>query len=449
MKQSNLDETLPPHSLDAEKSVLGVLLVDNSTWEIVSGTLTAGSFFRPEHQLIFEAIRLLVGKGLPADVVTVFEHLSDQQQAEQAGGRAYLDVLAQTVPSAIKIKRYCEIVCERAVLRQLFEAGNRIVANALLPQGRAIEKIVDACEREVLLIGKEASRMKDGMQPAHTFMSELLRRLNDDPTDVTGVRTGFTELDRITAGLQPGELIVLASRPSMGKTALAINIASHVALQEKKPVCMFSMDLDGSKMAARIVGSVGKLHPSYLRSGKLNDADWPRLDEAMEKLRDSELLIDETPGLTVEELRDMARRQARKSGRMGLIIVDHLQLMRGTSSGADNGGSELREICLGLKMLAKELNCPVIALSQLNRSVESRACKWPMIRDLRGSGAIEKYADVILFLYRDEYYTKEFCKNPGICDVIVGKQRNGPVGTVELAYIKGQARFENLAFKYI
>ena len=267
----------------------------------------------------------------------------------------------------------------------------------------------------------------------------------DNPNDITGVPTGFVDLDRMTSGLQPGDLIVLAARPSMGKTAFAINIAEHVALNEGLPVAVFSMEMGASQLAVRIVGSIGRINQSHLRSGKLTDEEWPRLTEAIEKLRNVSLHIDETPGLNPSVLRANARRLARQCGKLGLIVVDYLQLMSGSSSEGENRASELGEISRGLKMLAKELQCPVIALSQLNRSVETRTDKRPMMSDLRESGAIEQDADIIMFIYRDEYYTKDACKEPGVAEIIIGKQRNGPTGTVKLAFLNMLTRFESLA----
>jgi replicative DNA helicase len=290
--------------------------------------------------------------------------------------------------------------------------------------------------------------MKRGFQAMDTLVVDLLDRVQemaDNPNDVTGVPTGFYDLDRMTAGFQAGDLIVLAARPSMGKTALAINIAENVALQEGLPVAVFSMEMGAAQLAVRIVGSIGRIDQSHLRTGKLTDEEWPRLTEAIEKLRTISLHIDESAGLTSSELRANARRLARQCGQLGLIVVDYLQLMSGSASGDENRATELGEISRGLKMLAKELKCPVIALSQLNRSVETRPDKRPMMSDLRESGAIEQDADIIMFIYRDEYYTKEACKEPGVAEVIIAKQRNGPTGTVKLAFLKPITKFENLA----
>ncbi|MEY3766295.1 MAG: Replicative helicase, partial [Pseudomonadota bacterium] len=285
-------------------------------------------------------------------------------------------------------------------------------------------------------------------QSMNSLVVQLLDRVEEmsqNPNDITGVPTGFHDFDRMTSGMQPGDLIVLAARPSMGKTALAINIAENVAVQEGLPVAVFSMEMGASQLAVRIVGSIGRIDQGHLRTGKLSDDEWPRLTEAIEKLRNVSLHIDETPGLTTSELRANARRLSRQCGKLGLIVVDYLQLMSGSSSdGSDNRATELGEISRGLKMLAKELQCPVIALSQLNRSVEQRTDKRPMMSDLRESGAIEQDADVIMFIYRDDYYNKD-SKEPGVAEVIIGKQRNGPTGTIKLAFLKPITKFESLA----
>jgi replicative DNA helicase len=274
---------------------------------------------------------------------------------------------------------------------------------------------------------------------------DRVQEMADNPNDVTGVPTGFYDLDRLTAGFQAGDLVVLAARPSMGKTALAINIAEHVALNEGLPVAVFSMEMGAAQLAVRVVGSIGRIDQSHLRTGKLTDDEWPRLSEAIERLRNVSLHIDESAGLNSAQLRANARRLARKCGKLGLIVVDYLQLMSGTDSDGENRATELGEISRGLKTLAKELQCPVIALSQLNRSVESRPDKRPMMSDLRESGAIEQDADIIMFIYRDEYYTKEASKDPGVAEIIIAKQRNGPTGTVKLAFLRNITKFESLA----
>jgi replicative DNA helicase len=440
---------IPPHSVEAEASVLGGLLLDNAAWDKVGDLLSENDFYRFEHKLVFSAVETLVNASKPADVVTVFEHLQNLGKNDEVGGLAYLNALAQYVPSAGNIRRYAEIVRERSILRKLVSACDDITGQAFSTKGKSISSIVDEAEQKILSIGEEGSRLNQGFQSMNTLVVDLLDRVQDmadNPNDVTGVPTGFYDLDRMTAGLQSGELIVLAARPSMGKTALAINIAEHVALNEGLPVAVFSMEMGAAQLAVRIVGSIGRIDQGHLRTGRLTDEEWPRLTEAVESLRGVSLHIDESAGLTSSELRANARRLARKCGKLGLIVVDYLQLMSGNDgSDGENRATELGEISRGLKMLAKELQCPVIALSQLNRSVEARPDKRPMMSDLRESGAIEQDADIIMFIYRDEYYTKDACKEPGIAEVIIAKQRNGPTGTVKLAFLKPITKFESLS----
>jgi replicative DNA helicase len=396
---------------------------------------------------VFGAISTLINGSRPADVITVYEHLQSLGKAEEVGGLAYLNSLAQYVPGAANIRRYAEIVRERSILRKLVSASDEIATSAFNTQGREVAKILDEAEQKIFSIGEEGSRMKQGFQRMESLVVELLDRVEEmsqNPNDITGVPTGFYDFDRMTSGLQPGDLIILAARPSMGKTALAINIAEHVAVNEGLPVAVFSMEMGASQLAIRIVGSIGRIDQGRLRTGKLTPDEWPRLTESIEKLRNVSLHIDETPGLTPSELRANARRLARQCGKLGLIVVDYLQLMSGSSSDGENRATEIGEISRGLKMLAKELQCPVIALSQLNRSVETRTDKRPMMSDLRESGAIEQDADVIMFIYRDDYYNKD-SKEPGVAEVIIGKQRNGPTGTVKLAFLKPITKFESLA----
>ncbi len=438
---------IPPHSIEAESSVLGGLLLDNSAWDRVGDVLIEGDFYRYEHRLVYGVLAKLVADSKPADVITVHEELQRQGKGDEIGGLAYLNALAQYVPSASNIRRYAEIVRERSILRQLVSASDDIATSAFNTQGRAVAAILDDAESKIFKIGEQSSRMKQGFQAMDSLVVQLLDRVQemaDNPNDVTGVPTGFYDLDRMTAGLQAGDLVVLAARPSMGKTAFAINIAEHVALNEGLPVAVFSMEMGASQLAVRIVGSIGRIDQGHLRTGRLTDEEWPRLTEAIERLRNVSLHIDETPGLTPAELRANARRLARQCGKLGLIVVDYLQLMSGSSSGDENRATELGEISRGLKALAKELQCPVIALSQLNRSVEQRTDKRPMMSDLRESGAIEQDADIIMFIYRDDYYNKD-SREPGVAEIIIGKQRNGPTGTVKLAFLKPLTRFESLA----
>jgi replicative DNA helicase len=441
---------VPPHSVEAEQSVLGGLLLDNLAWDRAADLLGESDFYRWEHKQIFAAVGALINASKPADVITVFEQLQSLGRAEECGGLAYLNALAQSVPSAANLRRYAEIVRERAILRKLIAASDEIATTAFNPQGRAVTQILDEAEGRIFKIGEEGSRQRQGMQSMDKLVVALLDRVNElhenGAEEVTGVRTGFYDLDRMTAGLQKGDLIVLAARPSMGKTAFALNMAEHVAVAEGLPVLVFSMEMGAAQLALRMVGSLGRIDQSGLRTGRLNDQDWERLATAVDRLRNVQLFIDETPALNSAELRARARRMARQfGGTLGLIVVDYLQLMSGSSSGSDeNRATEIGEISRGLKALAKELQCPVIALSQLNRSVETRNDKRPMMSDLRESGAIEQDADVIMFIYRDDYYNKD-SKEPGVAEIVIGKQRNGPVGTVKLTFLKPLTKFDNLA----
>ncbi len=441
---------IPPHSIEAEQSVLGGLLIDNSAWDRAGDLLTDSDFYRHEHQLIYAAIGGLINASKPADVITVFEQLQSLGKAEACGGLVYLNALAQSVPSAANLRRYAEIVRERAVLRKLVAASDEIATAAFNPQGRPVPQILDEAESKIFKIGEEGSRSRQGFISMDTLVVQLIDRVNElhenGAEEVTGVRTGFYDMDKMTAGLQPGDLIVLAARPSMGKTAFALNIAENVAVNEGLPVVVFSMEMGAAQLALRMVGSLGRIDQSHLRTGKLHDDEWGRLSEAVEKLGKAAIFIDEGSALSPSELRARARRQARQCGQLGLIVVDYLQLMSGSGGGSEeNRATVIGEISRGLKSLAKELKCPVIALSQLNRSVETRTDKRPMMSDLRESGAIEQDADVIMFIYRDDYYNKEQSKEPGVAEIIIGKQRNGPTGTVKLAFLKPLTKFENMA----
>jgi replicative DNA helicase len=445
---------VPPHSIEAEQSVLGGLLIDNSAWDRAADLVSDHDFYRLEHRLIFQAVGKLITAGKPADVITVHEELSLLGKSDDCGGLEYLNALAQAVPSAANLRRYAEIVRERAVLRKLVSASDEIASNALNPAGKTVGAILDDAEARILRIGEEGMRGAQSFHRMDKLLVQLMDRVNElaenGAEDVTGVRTGFYDLDRMTAGLQKGDLIVLAARPSMGKTAFAINIGENVAINEGLPVLVFSMEMGAAQLALRMVGSIGRIDQSHLRTGRLADDEWGRLTEAVDKMSSASLFIDESPGLTAAEVRARARRIAREfGGTLGLIIIDYLQLMSGDSASNDeNRATVLGEISRGMKGLAKELQCPVIALSQLNRSVEQRPDKRPMMSDLRESGAIEQDADIIMFIYRDEYYTKDQCKEPGVAEIILAKQRNGPVGTVKLGFQRMHTKFENLAPEY-
>jgi replicative DNA helicase len=439
---------LPPHSVEAEQSVLGGLLLENHAWERIADLITEQDFYRHDHRLIYRHITRLLDASKPADVVTVSESLESSKELTTIGGLAYLGALAQNTPSAANIRRYAEIVRDRAILRGLVEVGTSIADSAYSPMGRSASELLDQAEGKVFEIAEAGSRGKQGFLEIQPLLTQVVERIDmlfqrDNPSDITGIPTGFTDLDQKTSGLQPGDLVIVAGRPSMGKTAFSLNIAEHVALESGLPVAVFSMEMSGTQLVMRMMGSVGKLDQHKVRTGRLQDDDWQRLTYAVGKLNDAPLYIDESAALTALELRARARRLHRQCGKLGLIVVDYIQLMSATRQG-ENRATEISEISRSLKALAKELDVPVIALSQLNRSLEQRPNKRPVMSDLRESGAIEQDADVILFIYRDEVYNPE-TPEKGISEIIIGKQRNGPIGTVRLAFLGEYTRFENLA----
>jgi len=439
---------LPPHSVEAEQSVLGGLLLENMAWDRIADLIAEGDFYRSDHRLIYRHIAKLIERSRPADVITVAESLESTKDLQSVGGIAYLSALATNTPSAANIRRYAEIVRDRAILRKLAEVSTSIADSAYNPMGRDATQLLDEAESKVFEIAEQGARGNQGFQDMPPLLTQVVERIDmlynrDNPSDVTGVPSGYLDLDRMTSGLQPGDLVIVAGRPSMGKTSLAMNIAEHVALNTGLPVGIFSMEMASTQLVMRMLGSVGKLDQHKLRTGRLQDQDWQRLTEAVGKLNDAPLHIDETPALNPLELRARARRLHRQYKQLGLIVVDYLQLMSASNQG-ENRATELSEISRAMKGLAKELNCPVIALSQLNRSLEQRPNKRPVMSDLRESGAIEQDADVILFIYRDEVYNPE-TPDKGIAEVIIGKQRNGPIGTVRLAFLGEYTRFENLA----
>nr|WP_314269507.1 replicative DNA helicase [uncultured Kingella sp.] len=442
---------LPPHSIEAEQSLLGGLMLENAAWDTIADIIGENDFYRHEHKLIFRAASALINEGRPADIITVQEFLERNDLLETAGGFDYLVTLAQNTPSAANIRRYAEIVRERSVIRQLAEVGTGIARNAYNPQGKTADQLLDEAENQVFQIAESSAKSKQGFLEMPDLLRQNIERIDmlyqrNNPDEVTGVSTGFTDLDKYTSGLQSGDLVIVAGRPSMGKTAFALNIAENVAIQSKLPVAVFSMEMGGTQLVMRMLSSVGRLDQSILKNGSLKDEHWERLNEAVTKLTDAPIFIDETAGLTALELRARARRLARRfNNRLGLIVIDYLQLMSG-SGRSDNRASELGEISRSLKALAKELQVPVIALSQLSRTVEQRTDKRPMMSDLRESGAIEQDADLIMFMFRDEYYTKEQSQFKGLAECIIGKHRNGPTGRVFLTFMGQFTRFENAAY---
>jgi replicative DNA helicase len=440
---------LPPHSIEAEQSLLGGLLLDNSAWDRIADIVTEGDFYRDDHRRIFRHIARLIERARPADVVTVFESIEKSNEVEQAGGLGYLGEIANNTPSAANIRRYAEIVRERAVLRRLVTVGDEIAASALNPAGRDAKTLLDQAEAKVFEIAEAGARSTQGFVAIQPLLGQVVDRIQElyeqeNPSDVTGVPTGFVDLDKMTSGLQPGDMIVVAGRPSMGKTAFALNIAEHVGVDLGLPVAIFSLEMSGPQLAMRFLSSVGRLDAHRIRTGRLNDDEWDKMTVALGKLHGAPIHIDETGALNVTDLRARARRLARQfGGKLGLIVIDYLQLMTSTRDN-ENRATEISEISRSIKALAKELQVPVIALSQLSRKVEERNDKRPLMSDLRESGAIEQDADIILMMYREEYY-KPDTQEKGTAEVIIGKHRNGPTGIVRLTFLGEYTRFQSFA----
>jgi replicative DNA helicase len=438
---------VPPHSVEAEQSLLGGLLIDNTAWDRLGGVLNDKDFYRPEHALIYKVITRLVGDNHPADVITVHDAIKSEQGGDLVSVD-YLNSLAQNTPSSANIKGYADIVRDRSILRRLIEVSDSIVNSAFVPEGRSVRTLLDEAESRILQIGEDGSRKADYLE-IEPLLRSVVARIDElynrqGGSDITGIATGFIDLDKQTSGLQKGDLVIIAGRPSMGKTAMALNIAENVALSEGLPVVIFSMEMSGEQLASRLLGSVGRVDQSRMRTGKLQDDEWPRVTDAIARLSNTQILIDETGALSSLELRARARRIARNfGGTLGLVVIDYLQLMSG--SGQENRATEISEISRSLKSLAKELQCPVVALSQLNRGLEQRPNKRPIMSDLRESGAIEQDADVIMFIYRDEVYHPDTTTDKGMAEIIIGKQRNGPIGTVRLSWQGPYTKFDNLA----
>lgn len=437
---------VPPHSIEAEQSVLGGLLLDNAAYERLTDLLGESDFYRHDHRLIWQHIARLIGLSRPADVITVNESLASAGKSEEVGGLAYLNALAHNTPSAANIRRYAEIVRERSMLRKLVAVADDIAATALNPQGKEARQLLDEAESRVFKIAQEGARSSQGFQEIQPLLAQVVERIDElyhreGDNDVTGIPTGFVDLDRMTSGLQAGDLVIVAGRPSMGKTSFSMNIAEHVAIEQGLPVAVFSMEMGAVQLAMRMLGSVGMLDQHRMRTGKLQTDDWPRVTHAVQRMQGAQVYIDETPGLSAVDLRARARRLARQCGQLGMIVIDYIQLMSSNGSG-ENRATEISEISRSLKSLAKELECPVVTLSQLNRSLEQRPNKRPVMSDLRESGAIEQDADVIFFIYRDEVYNPD-SPDKGTAEIIIGKQRNGPIGTVRLTFQGESTKFLN------
>ncbi len=436
---------VPPHSIEAEQSVLGGLMLDNGAWEKVADRVSDPDFYRRDHRLIFQAIRRLAEEAKPFDVVTLAEWLDNLGELEHLGGIAYLGSLASNTPSAANIKSYANIVRERSVLRQLIDVANTIADSGYYPEGRPVHELLDQAEKRVFEIADQGNRDRAGFKGIKELLVDAVDRIDylfSQDNAITGVPTGFTDFDDKTSGLQRSDLIIVAGRPSMGKTTFAMNIAENAAIKHQVPVAIFSMEMPGEQLAMRMMSSLGRIDQHKVRTGKLGDDDWPRLTSAVGILSEAPIYIDDTPGLTPTDLRARARRLAREHG-LGLIVIDYLQLMQ-VVGGGENRATEISEISRSLKGLAKELNVPVIALSQLNRSLEQRPNKRPIMSDLRESGAIEQDADVIAFIYRDEVYNEDSADR-GTAEIIIGKQRNGPIGTVRVAFLGQYTQFANFA----
>ncbi|WP_058834722.1 replicative DNA helicase [Luteimonas abyssi] len=437
---------LPPQSVEAEQAVLGGLMLAPEAFDRVADMLVDNDFYRRDHQLIFRAIRELAERNRPFDAVTLGEWFESQGASEQVAGGAYLIELVSTTPSAANIRAYAEIVRDKAVMRQLIDVGTEIVNDGFQPEGRDSSEILSKAEQQVFAIAEAGARGRTDFTAINKAMAEAFdvlqtRFANGD--GITGLPTGYEAFDQMTSGLQPTDLLILAARPAMGKTTLALNIAEYAALKSKKAVAVFSMEMSASQLALRLISSNGRINATRLRTGQLEDEDWSRVTAAIRMLKESKIFIDDTPGLSPDVLRAKSRRLKREHD-LGLIVIDYLQLMQ-VPGNSENRATEISEISRSLKGLAKELNVPVIALSQLNRSLESRTDKRPVMADLRESGAIEQDADMIIFIYRDEYYNKENSPDKGLAEVIIGKHRSGPTGSFKLRFFGEYTRFDNLA----
>ncbi len=435
---------IPPYSVQAEQSVLGGLMLDNSAWDQIADRVVEGDFYRREHQLIFRAIESLADRTQPFDVITLSEALERHGQLDDAGSLAYLGRLAKDTPSAANIRAYADIVREHSVMRQLIRVGTEIADSGFAPEGRESPELLDVAESKVFEIAEMGAKNRGGFQPIKSLLTKAVDRIEtlfeqDEP--ITGLSTGFSDLDNKTSGLQGSDLIIVAGRPSMGKTTLAMNISENVAINSGKPVAIFSMEMPGEQLAMRMMSSLGRINQTRVRTGKLEDDEWPRLTSAVSLLAEAKLFIDDTPAMSPLDIRARSRRLMREHGELGLIMIDYLQLMQVPGS-SDNRTNEISTISRSLKALAKELNVPVIALSQLNRSLESRTNKRPIMSDLRESGAIEQDADIVIFIYRDEVYNED-SSDKGRAEIIIAKQRNGPIGMIPLTFLGEFTKFEN------
>ena len=434
---------VPPHSHEAEQAVLGGIMLDNQAWDLASERLNTYDFYTAEHRLIFNAIEMLAEQNKPFDVLTLAEHLKIHNNLPAAGGETYLFELAKNTPSTSNVSAYADIVRERSVLRQLLAAANKIASTAFNQEGRSVAELLDEAEQEVFNIADHGAR-ESGAISIQDLLAKAVDRIDllfKTKNAITGISTGYTDLDRKTSGLQASDLVIIAGRPSMGKTALAMNMVEHAALKSGLPVLVFSMEMPGEALAMRMIASLSRINQQSLRTGQLNDDDWARIPSSVAMLSEAKLFIDDTPALSPSEVRARARRVAREHGQLGLIVVDYLQLMQ-VPGHTENRVNEVSQISRSLKALAKELNVPVVALSQLSRSLEQRSDRRPIMSDLRESGAIEQDADLIMFIYRDEVYHPDSAEK-GTAEIIIGKQRNGPIGMVRLTFLGEYTKFED------
>ncbi|KMV74179.1 replicative DNA helicase [Rosenbergiella epipactidis] len=439
---------MPPHSVEAEQSVLGGLMLDNERWDNVSERVVAEDFYSRPHRLIFSEMHRLLEQGQPIDLITLSESLELRGELELSGGFAYLAELAKNTPSAANIGAYADIVRERAVVREMISVANEIADAGFDPQGRSSEDLLDLAESSVFKIAEKRANKNEGPQNIEQILEATINRIEalvSTPHDgVTGVDTGYQDLNKKTAGLQGSDLIIVAARPSMGKTTFAMNLCENAAMLQDKPVLIFSLEMPSEQLMMRMLASLSRVDQTKIRTGQLDDEDWARISATMGILLEKKnIFIDDASGLTPTEVRSRARRIYRENNGLSMIMIDYLQLMR-VPALTENRTLEIAEISRSLKALAKELNVPVVALSQLNRSLEQRADKRPVNSDLRESGSIEQDADLIMFIYRDEVY-HENSDLKGIAEIIIGKQRNGPIGTVRLTFNGQWSRFDNYA----
>ncbi|MDF2180313.1 replicative DNA helicase [Aliiglaciecola sp. CAU 1673] len=438
---------IPPHSIEAEQSVIGSMLIAPDCWDKVAEILIEQDFYNRAHQTIFRAIIRLLSNSQPVDLITVSDQLEQQEELEQAGGFAYLGELAKNTPSAANVVAYAQIIKERAVLRELIGVAHEIADTGYNPEGRNSGEVLDLAESKVFEIAEKRTSNNEGPQNVESVLTHTIDRLEaliKTNKEVTGVTTGYKDLDKKTSGLQPSDLIIVAARPSMGKTTFAMNLCENAMMAEEKPVLVFSLEMPAEQIMMRMLASLSRVDQTRIRTAQLDDEDWARISNTMAMLKDKDnLFIDDSSGLTPMEVRTRARKLARERGGLSMIMVDYLQLMQ-VPALSDNRTLEIAEISRSLKALAKELQVPVVALSQLNRSLEQRADKRPVNSDLRESGSIEQDADLIMFIYRDEVY-HESSQDKGIAEIIIGKQRNGPIGTVRLTFQGQYSRFDNYA----